>query len=69
MKHPVVELSDCSACGVCEAVCPEVFCLCDAGYVQVADLTAYPEECVCEAIKNCPEQCIYWQANDFCNPF
>lgn len=60
MKHPVVELSDCIRCGVCEEVCPEVFSLTDAGYVQVKDLAVYPEESVEQAIKNCPADCIYW---------
>ncbi|MFO7838587.1 MAG: ferredoxin [Desulfosalsimonadaceae bacterium] len=65
MKRPVVELSDCIACAVCEAVCPDVFCLSEAGYVQVADLFAYPEQSVDEAIKNCPSKCIYWKDDDF----
>jgi len=61
VKYPVVELSECIRCGVCEEVCPEVFQLTDAGYVQVADLSEYPEAAVDEAIKNCPTDCIYWE--------
>ena len=61
MKYPVVELSECIRCGVCEAVCPEVFRLTDAGYIQVAELSEYPTELVEDAIKNCPADCIYWQ--------
>lgn len=61
MKAPVVELSECILCGVCEAVCPEVFMINEAGYVQVADLAVYPQEEVDEAIKNCPADCIHWQ--------
>lgn len=61
MKRPVVELSDCTKCGVCVEVCPEVFIMSDAGFIAVSDLESYPESQVDEAIKNCPENCIYWQ--------
>jgi ferredoxin len=58
MKTPVVELSDCILCGVCEDICPEVFQINDAGYVEVADLDTYPEDAVNEAIVNCPADCV-----------
>jgi ferredoxin len=61
MRVPVVELSECSLCGVCVEVAPSVFRISDAGYVAVADLPVYPESEVDEAIKNCPEDCIYWE--------
>ncbi|MFC1811138.1 ferredoxin [Thermodesulfobacteriota bacterium] len=61
MKVPVVELSDCTLCGVCVEVTPSVFRIADAGFVVVADLPVYPEDEVEEAIKNCPEDCIYWE--------
>lgn len=61
MKRPVVELSDCIRCEVCEEACPAVFRMNDAGFVEVADLSIYPEEEVNEAIKNCPADCIFWQ--------
>jgi ferredoxin len=60
VKIPVVELSDCILCEVCVEVCPSVFRLNDAGYIEVADLLSYPESEVEEAIKNCPVDCIYW---------
>lgn len=60
MRRPEVELSDCILCEVCVAACPAVFSLNDAGYIEVADLDAYPEEDVNEAVKNCPVGCIYW---------
>ncbi len=61
MKRPVVELSDCIRCEVCVEACPGVFRMNDAGYVEVADLSAYPEAEVDDAIKNCPADCIFWQ--------
>jgi ferredoxin len=64
MKIPVVELSDCTLCGVCEEVAPSVFRIVDAGFVVIADLSSYPEIEVEEAIKNCPTGCIYWDETD-----
>lgn len=61
MKIPVVDLSQCDLCGICEAVAPSVFRINDSGYVVVIDLPTYPEEDVDEAIKNCPADCIYWE--------
>jgi ferredoxin len=60
MKIPVVELSDCIKCEVCVEVCPAVVRMNDAGYIDVVDLSSYPEPEVEEAIKNCPADCIYW---------
>ncbi|MCU0602502.1 MAG: ferredoxin [Desulfobacterales bacterium] len=61
MKRPVVELSDCIRCDVCVGVCPAAFRMNDAGYIEVIDLDAYPEDEVYEAIKNCPADCIRWE--------
>jgi ferredoxin len=60
MKIPVVDLSQCDFCGICEEVAPSVFRISDAGFVMVIDLPTYPEDEVDEAIKNCPTDCIYW---------
>lgn len=61
MKKPVVELSECSLCEVCTEICPSVFILNDAGYIEVKELSSYPESEVDEAIKNCVADCIYWE--------
>ncbi|MDM8526073.1 ferredoxin [Desulfococcaceae bacterium HSG8] len=61
MKIPIVELSDCIQCGICEEVCPSVFNLTDLGYVNIAELSAYPESEVEEVIRNCPTDCICWE--------
>ena len=60
MKKPVVELSECILCEVCVEVCPSVFSLNEAGYIEVAELSCYPETDVEEAIKNFLADCIYW---------
>jgi ferredoxin len=61
---PEVELSDCIECGVCADLCPDVFEMTDAGYVRVIDLQAYPRDCVDEAIKYCPADCIHWNSGN-----
>jgi ferredoxin len=60
MKQPLVELSDCIACGVCAEVSPHVFRLNDAGYIEIIELDGYPEGEVNDAIKYCPADCISW---------
>lgn len=60
MKIPVVELGDCILCGICIEVAPAVFKLSSVGYIEVSELTSYPETDVDEAIKNCPADCISW---------
>ena len=62
--EPEVELSECIRCGVCADVCPEVFELTDAGYVHVRAMEPYPRQCVDEAIKLCPADCIHWNRQD-----
>ena len=61
LKRPIVELSECIHCEVCVTACPAAFRMNDAGFVEVIDLSAYPEDEVNEAIKNCPADCIRWE--------
>lgn len=61
MRIPGVDLSECSVCGACVEVCPAVFRIADAGYVEVVELSAYPQDDVDLAIRYCPEDCIFWQ--------
>lgn len=58
MKKPVVELSECVVCEVCIDICPKVFSMNDAGFIQVNELDDYDLECVEDAVKNCPSDCI-----------
>lgn len=64
MKVPSVDLSECTICGTCVEVCPEVFRIADAGYVEVIELSVYPQEAVDQAIMYCPEDCIFWEESD-----
>jgi len=61
VKIPVVDIGRCTLCEGCIEVCPAVFFLGNAGYVEVRELDAYPEADVDEAIKYCPEDCIEWE--------
>jgi ferredoxin len=60
-KIPVIDLSACSECEGCLAVCPQVFQRNQAGYIEVLDHDGYPEDCVQEAINCCPADCITWE--------
>ncbi len=62
MKRPVVDIGACTVCMGCVELCPEVFRLNEnTGYIEVVDLEAYLQECVDEAIKYCPQDCIVWE--------
>lgn len=61
MKIPVVDIGACTLCEACIEVCPSVFFLNNMGYIEVAVLSEYPESEVDEAIKYCPEDCIFWE--------
>ena len=61
MKIPVVELSECILCGVCEEVAPSYFQINDAGFVEVVESPDSLKTEMEEAIKNCPADCIYWE--------
>lgn len=60
MKRPDIDLARCSVCEGCQALCPDVFRLNPAGYMEVLDRPEYPEDCIDEAIAKCPEDCISW---------
>ena len=58
---PLVDLWECTDCGSCVEVCPEVFERnSETGSLSVRELPEYPEDCVQEAISVCPVDCIAW---------
>jgi ferredoxin len=61
MKIPAIDLSQCNLCGGCIELCPAVFNHSNLDYVEIAELCSYPRFEVDEAIKYCPEDCIYWE--------
>ncbi len=62
MKIPVIDLGLCTECEGCLVVCPVVFQFNQAtDMIEVVDLEVYAEDCVNEAIKTCPADCITWE--------
>jgi len=61
MKKPSIDLGECILCEICVDLCPEVFKINELGYIEVAELSVYPEEGVDEAVRNCPSSCISWE--------
>ena len=62
MAIPGIDIGSCSLCEGCIEVAPQIFQFnANGGYMEVAELDHYPVEEVDEAIKNCPEDCIYWE--------
>lgn len=61
-KRPAIDLGACSKCLGCLEIAPAIFRFSESGnYVEVCDLDFYDQEAVGEAIKYCPEDCIYWE--------
>jgi ferredoxin len=61
MRRPAVDIGVCTLCEGCIDLCPAVFRVNDAGFVEVIELAHYPNDEVDEAIKYCPEDCITWE--------
>ena len=65
VRRPAVDLGACTTCGGCVEIGPEIFRLRDdTGFLEVLDLDYYDPAIVEEAIKYCPEDCIYWEDDD-----
>jgi ferredoxin len=61
VRVPVIDLGECVYCEACLELCPTVFRRNDSGYIEVVELSEYPEEEIEEIIKNCPAHCIVWE--------
>ena len=61
-KRLVIDLSDCNDCESCLELCPEVFKRNEeTGYIEVIDLSNYPEDKIQEVMSMCPDDCITWE--------
>jgi ferredoxin len=58
---PFVEQEECTGCGLCEEVCPEVFQMNEDDVSEVHDEEGASEEKIQEAIDGCPVECIHWE--------
>ncbi len=64
-RYPAIDLGLCSSCGGCIEVAPDLFRYNgETGLLEVIEREDYPEDLVDEAIKNCPEDCIFWEGSD-----
>jgi ferredoxin len=61
LKTPVVDLGCCNLCEICIELAPEAFQINDSDFVEVLPLDDYSKENICEAIINCPKDCISWE--------
>jgi ferredoxin len=60
-RYPVIDLGRCNECLGCIELVPSVFWYNPAtGMMEIHEMVEYPEDLVEEAMKNCPEKCIFW---------
>ena len=61
-KKVYIDEDECTGCGTCEELCPEVFKLNEeTELAEVILPEGGPEECIEESIESCPVECIYWE--------
>ena len=61
-KKVAIDVEECIGCGSCHDLCPEVFDLNEEiEKAEVIKPEGGPEECIEEAMIECPMQCIYWE--------
>ncbi len=64
-KYPYIDLGLCSDCRGCIEIAPQVFRYNPAtGLMEVIVMDIYPVDLVEEAMKNCPEDCIFWEKEE-----
>jgi ferredoxin len=57
-----IDEDECIGCGSCQDICPEVFKLDKVTEKShVLNPTGGPEECIEEAMIECPMSCIFWE--------
>jgi ferredoxin len=60
-KRVVIDTDECIGCESCVELCPEVFEFDEEeGKAHVTVPEGGDEECIEEAITNCPVECIHW---------
>ena len=60
-KSVFIETDECIGCENCVELCPDIFEFDDeAGVAVVVRPEGGDENCIQEAIDNCPAECIHW---------
>jgi ferredoxin len=60
-RIPYVEQDECTGCGMCEEICPDVFHINDDGISEIQEPHGATAELIQEAIDECPVNCISWE--------
>ncbi len=61
-KKVYIDEEECIGCGSCEEICPEVFRLNhEIEKSKVIKPEGGPEDCILEAMSECPMSCIFWE--------
>lgn len=61
-RRLVVDIGACSRCGACVELAPQIFRLReDTGLIEVIEGAQLDEQAIAEAMKYCPEDCIFWE--------
>jgi ferredoxin len=60
-KIVFVDQEECTGCGLCEEICPEVFQMNEDDVSEVYDEDGAAEDKIQEAIDDCPVECIHWE--------
>ena len=58
---PIIDIGKCTDCESCIEVAPNIFQRNrDTDFIEVVDLSKYPEEDILKAMSVCPVDCITW---------
>ncbi|MCX5896712.1 MAG: ferredoxin [Proteobacteria bacterium] len=60
-RIPYVDQDECTGCGMCEEICPDVFHINDDGISEIQEPHGATAELIQEAIDECPVNCISWE--------
>lgn len=64
-KVPVIDLSECTDCESCIALCPAVFQKNrETGQIEIKEAAGYSEREIDEVIAMCPADCISWEEDE-----
>lgn len=60
-KELMINTSECTGCGLCAQLVPDVFSLGDDNLAKVTNQSGANADAIQEAIDSCPVTCIQWK--------